>query len=644
MTTTPANWEILSTFLLLCLFTSAACHSAEEVAETTQPPNIIWIIAEDISPAFACYGDSLADTPNIDRLCSEGIRFENAYATAPICAPSRSCLVSGRYAISMGTQHLRSETPFSPHLKTLPEHLRAGGYFTTNRNKTDYNFSPEGLWDHWSGTYAPWRQRTDDRPFFSFINVGPSHEGSVNRLVNYEENVKDLAPEKRIDPNSMTVPPYYPNTAASREVWAHYYDMLQVLDKNVGLIIDSLEADGLLDETIIFFFGDHGFGMPRYKRWLYHTGLNVPLMVSIPEKYKNLQPEEMEQSTKQLVSFVDFAPTVLHLAGLEIPETMEGQAFLGARVPEAREYVYAARDRADDMFEMSRAVRNDRYLYIRHFMPHLPYIQSGYIYSNVKEGFRALREARKAGLNNAIQESMWQAKPVEELYDLLTDPDELHNLANDEAFQTIKKKLQGKLHQWMLDQHDLGLLPEAEYMIRSQGSTPYDYARTGDSYQVEQILQTAEMVGRAKEAELLPLIENEDSGVRYWAIMGLIQLKELSSAAIEALQRRLTDGSPSVRILAAEALSYAGNYAKAVETLGELVQDDRPWVALEAGRSIQLIGNDAKPIIPVLYQVLEKNLGEPDAPRKYKDFNYAAFTSWALEWALQEMGEEIEMN
>ena len=247
MTTTLANWEILSTFLLLCLFTSAACPSAEEVAETTQPPNIIWIIAEDISPAFACYGDSLADTPNIDRLCSEGIRFENAYATAPICAPSRSCLVSGRYAISMGTQHLRSETPFSPHFKTLPEHLRAGGYFTTNRNKTDYNFSPEGLWDHWSGTYAPWRQRTDDRPFFSFINVGPSHEGSVNRLVNYEENVKDLAPEKRIDPNSMTVPPYYPNTAASREVWAHYYDMLQVLDKNVGLIIDSLEADGLLD-------------------------------------------------------------------------------------------------------------------------------------------------------------------------------------------------------------------------------------------------------------------------------------------------------------------------------------------------------------------------------------------------------------
>lgn len=622
----------------------SACNSGESIAENTRRPNIIWIIAEDISPAFACYGDSLANTPNIDRLCLEGIRFDNAYATAPICAPSRSCLVSGRYAISMGTQHLRSETPFSPNLKTLPEHLSAGGYFTSNRNKTDYNFSPEGLWEHWSGRYAPWRQRTDDRPFFSFINVGPSHEGSVNRLANYEENVKDLAPEERIDPATMKVPPYYPDTEASREVWAHYYDMLQVLDKNVGLIIDSLEMDGLLEETIIFFFGDHGFGMPRYKRWLYNTGLSVPLMVRIPEKYRHLQPESMDGATDRLVSFVDYAPTVLNLAGLEIPGTMEGQAFLGAEVPEAREYVYAARDRADDMFEMSRAVRNDRYIYIRHFMPHLPYIQSGFIYSDVKEGFKALREARAAGLNNELQEGMWLAKPIEELYDLRQDPDELHNLAETEGYQDIKNTLRGKLHDWMLTHHDLGLLPEAEYMIRSAGSTPYDYARTSDRYQVQKILETAEMVGSAGEADLLPLLKDEDSGVRYWAIMGLIQLPGLSESTISTLSNLLNDDSPSVRIITAEALLRAGDYPKAVEILGELVQDDRPWVALEAARTIQLVGDDAKPIIPIIYRVLEKNLGEPGAPRKYKDFNYAAFTSWALEWALQEMGEEVEVN
>lgn len=621
-----------------------ACTPEASVDERLPPPNIVWIIAEDISPAFACYEDSLAHTPNIDRLCNEGIRFDRAYATAPICAPSRSCLVTGRYAVSMGTQHLRSETPFSPNLQTLPEHLRAGGYFTSNRNKTDYNFSPEGLWDHWSGSYAPWRQRPDERPFFSFINVGPSHEGSVNRRANYEENVAALPPAQRIDPAKVQVPPYYPDTEASREVWAHYYDMLQVLDQNVGKIIDSLETDGLLEETIIFFFGDHGFGMPRYKRWLYNTGLNVPLMVRVPEKYHHLRTAGMEKATGQLVSFVDFAPTVLNVAGLPVPESMEGRPFLGKNLPEAREYVYAARDRADDMFEMSRAVRDERYLYIRHFMPHLAYMQSGYIYSNVKEGFRALREARAAGLNNELQESMWRAKPVEELYDLREDPMELHNLAGSPEHQTIKNSLRARLHDWMLEHRDLGLLTESEYMIRSAGSTPYDYARTSDDYQVETILRTAEMVGRSGEAELLPLLDYEDSGVRYWAIMGLIQLESLSPDATTALQARLEDNSPSVRILVAEALAYAGTNPQAVETLGILVQDDRPWVALEAARSIQLIGEDARPIIPILYEVLEKNLGEPGAPRKYKDFNYAAFTSWALEWALQEMGEEIQVN
>lgn len=632
-------------FIGLLSLVFGACNTAENSASgETSTPNIIWIIAEDISPAFACYGDSLANTPNIDRICAEGIRFDNAYATAPICAPSRSCLVSGRYAISMGTQHLRSEIPFSPNLQTLPEDLREGGYFTSNRNKTDYNFAPEGLWEHWSGSYAPWRQRTDDRPFFSFINVGPSHEGSVNRLANYEENVQNLPVDKRVDPASVEVPPYYPDTDASREVWAHYYDMLQVLDQNVGLVLDSLAADGLLDETIIFFFGDHGFGMPRYKRWLYNTGLNVPLMVRIPEKYRHLRPEGMDSASDKLVSFIDFAPTVLNLAGLDIPETMEGQPFLGAETPAPRNYVYAARDRADDMFEMSRAVRKDRYLYIRHFMPHLPYIQPGFIYSDVKEGFKALREARAAGLNNEEQEKMWHPKPMEELYDLEHDPDELNNLAGDPDLQEIQSELKTELHNWMLEHRDLGLLTEAEYMIRSAGSTPYDYARNGDDYQVAEILETAEQVGIAGEDNLLPKLDHADSGVRYWAIMGLIQIEQLSGAATNKLKTLLQDGSPSVRILAAEALSYRGNYPEAVSTLGELVQDDRPWVALEAARAIQLIGDDAKPIIPKLYQVLDKNLGAPDAPRKYKDFNYAAFTSWALEWALQEMGEDVQVN
>lgn len=633
-------------YLMVSISLFASCNTGEpDQANLTKKPNILWLVAEDISPALACYGDPLANTPNIDGLCAEGIRFDQAFSTAPICAPSRSCLMSGLYATSMGTQHLRCEIPFSNQLKTLPEYLAGEGYFTSNRNKTDYNFSPDDRWTYWSGSYAPWRHRTDDRPFYSFINVGPSHEGSVNRKDNYLENAKGLTPEERIDPTEVKLPPYYPDTELSREVWAHYYEMLQLLDKTVGTVLDSLRDDGLLDETIIFFFGDHGFGMPRYKRWLYNTGLQVPLIVRVPDQFKHLVPEGMEGHTDQLVSFVDFPATVLHLAGAEIPSTMEGQPFLGTQLPEERKYIYGARDRADDMFEMSRAVRDDRYLYVRHFMPHLPYMQSGYIYSDVKEGFRALREAKAAGINNELQDKIWQPKPVEELYDLQKDPQELHNQADDPALQATKERLQTALHEWMIDYRDLGLLPEAEYLARSAGSSPYDYARSGSAFQVEEILQTAEMVGIADAEALLPLLNHADSGVRYWAVIGLMNQENSGSKVIGGLSGLLQDPSPSVRIMAAEALCRLGAcQEQAVNTLGELVKSEMPQLALEAARSIQLIGMGAKPLVPVIYDVLESKLGEPGARLKYKDFNYAAFTSWALEWALQEMGEEVTVN
>lgn len=632
-------------FIFVLLVVTGSCQKpTDKTSQHTTPPNIIWIVAEDISPALGCYGDPLANTPNIDRLAAEGIRYTNAYATAPICAPARSCLISGRYATTLGTQHLRCEIPFPDQLKTLPEHLAEAGYYTSNRNKTDYNFDPQGLWQHWSGSYAPWRQREDERPFFSFINVGPSHEGSVNREERYLEHVKDVPEDRLMDPAKVTVPPYYPETPETREVWARYYDVLSVMDGNVGRIIDSLEDDGLLDETIIFFFGDHGFGMPRYKRWLYKTGLNVPLVVRVPQKFRYLIPNREATVTDQLVSFVDFAPTTLHLAGKDIPSTMPGQPFLGANTPTPRTHVFAARDRADDMMEMSRSVVNDRYIYIRHYMPHLPYIQSGFIYSDVKDGFRALRHAHEQGLTNTEQEKLWQTKPVEELYDLQEDPQELNNLANSEGHQSIKSELRAQLHQWMINSRDLGLLPEAEYMIRSGDSTPYEMGLDPTAFPVETILEAAEMVGMAEAPVLIEKTKAPQSGVRYWAAIALMQLDEHQDAVRQALTRLLDDPSPSVQIQAAEAICRKGATDKALEVLGKWAQDDRPWLALQAARSIQLVGDEARPLVPTMYSVLEKNLGDGSNHRKYKDFNYSAFTSWALEWALQELGEEVEVN
>lgn len=625
------------------LFPTRCTASAEKNAHTK--PNIIWLIAEDISPALGCYGDSLATTPNLDRLASKGVVFTNAWSTAPICAPSRSCLISGLYATSLGTQHLRSEVNFPTQLKRLPELLKESGYFTTNRDKTDYNFSAEGMFDHWSSEMTPWRHRQEGQPFFSFINIGPSHEGTVNELDNYKNLTKDLAPELFHDPAKIKLPPYYPDSPETREVWAHYYDILTVLDQNVGSLLDSLKKDNLMDETIIFFIADHGFGMPRYKRWLNKTGMNVPLILHVPEKYRHLVDEFQEGGkTDELVSFIDMAPTVLSLAGAKIPTYMEGKPFLGNTDSIKRSFAFGARDRADDMVEMSRSVTDGRYIYIRHFMPHLPYIQPGFIFSDEKEAFKALRKLHQEGKTNAEQEKLWNPKPIEEFYNLDTDPSETNNLAMDQTVSDIKGNLKNELHSWMLTHKDLGLLAEPEYMIRSSQSSPYEYARNSGEYQVEKILQAAEMVGFASETKLLEKLADQESGVRYWAIMGLRQLSNVDTNTLIALEKALDDESPSVQIVAAEALCYFKKPAKAIPVLGKWVQDDRPWLSLQAARNILLVGNNAKPLIPEIRKVLAENLAEPGSKRKYKDANFASFTSWSLEWALQEMGEKIKVN
>ncbi len=608
-------------------------------------PNIIWLIAEDISPELGCYGNEYATTPNLDKLADSGLVYDFALTTAPICAPSRSGLVTGMYATSLGTQHLRCNIPFPEQLKTLPELLREQGYFTSNRDKTDYNFSPDGLWEHWSSEYAPWRHRNKNQPFFSFMNIGPSHEGSVNNLEKYNGFVKDLPANKFHNPDEVPVPPYFPDTPKMREIWAHYYDILTVLDQNVGKVIEHLKEDGLLDETFVFFIADHGFGMPRYKRWLNKTGMHVPLIVHVPEKYQHMVNGFQAGGHKsEMVSFIDMVPTTLNLAGAAIPETMPGKPLMGKKAKPNRKLAFGARDRADDMYEMSRSVCDGRYLYVRHFMPHLPYIQANYIFYDQKESLREMRKQYLAGNCNAEQQKLWNKKPLEELYDLQNDPQELSNLAADKNFSSIKKKLKKDLHNWMIETKDLGLLPEAEYMIRSENSTPYEYAQLSGNYQVEKILESAEMVGIASEMKLVEKLKDTDSGVRYWAIIGLMQMQTLKKETLTDLNSLLNDASPSVQIAAAEALCVYSTSEKAVETLGKWVQDERLWLALQAARSIVMIGEDARSLIPMMYKELDKHLSEPGAKFRYKGYNFEAFISWALEWALYEMDEDILLN
>jgi N-sulfoglucosamine sulfohydrolase len=260
-----------------------------------------------------CYGDKLAKTPNIDKLAETGIVFRQAYASAPICAPARSCLITGVYPTSLGTPHLRQEQTIPQWMKAFPQYLTESGYFTSNQNKTDFNFSPQGVFDYHKDDLYPWRQRQEGQPFFSFFNIGDTHEGPGNSLTRYKELTSGLPETSFTSSNEITLPPYYPETPEMREIWARYYDLAAAMDVKVGQIIKNLEEDGLMENTIIFFFSDHGHGLPRYKRWLNITGLQVPFVAWLPEKYQHLAKNTQGTDNHDLVSFADFAPTVLNL-------------------------------------------------------------------------------------------------------------------------------------------------------------------------------------------------------------------------------------------------------------------------------------------------------------------------------------------
>ena len=310
-------------------------------------PNIVRITAEDISPDLGCYGDAYAVTPNIDRMAREGVRYTQAFATAPVCSPARSCLITGLYATTLGTQHLRSLFPIPEAFHGYPAYLRAAGYYCTNNEKTDYNTASEpaiiaASWDESSGR-AHWRKRRPAQPFFSVFNLMVSHQSraSVWPQQQFEQMIsKVLTPAERHDPDRAPVPPYYPDTPKVRRTLARYYDCVTAMDKEVGRILDELAADGLAEDTIVFFYGDNGRGLPRGKRTLYDTGLHEPLIIRFPKKFQHLAPAAPGQTLDRLVSFVDFPPAVLSLAGLQPPAYMQGTAFLGPHAGPPRQYVY----------------------------------------------------------------------------------------------------------------------------------------------------------------------------------------------------------------------------------------------------------------------------------------------------------------
>lgn len=632
-----ALWStmVLASGSLLIVGCNQSTQKPEKKKKTgkNQLPNILWISTEDISPALGCYGDSLARTPNIDKFAESGSIYTNAYATAPISAPARSCLITGEYATSLGTQHLRSKIPVPQDLKILPEYLREKGYFCTNNVKTDYNFDAHGRWDVLSDT-AHWRNRPDGKPFFSVFNFGITHEGHAN---NFVEPALDTLSGRRL-PENIVLPPYYPDTEEMRKAVAQQYDLITLFDKKFGEMMHQLEEDGLADNTIVFLFADHGFGLPRYKRWLYKTGLHVPLIIRIPEKYKQFATTQSNQKEDRLVSFVDFTPTVLQLAGIDQPETMPGKPFLGTNI-QKRKYIYGARSRADDVYDVSRCISDGKYIFIRNFMPHQPYIIKAQIFNDEKRTFKELNRLHQAGELTGYAKRMYEPKPYMELYDLENDPDELNNLADSAAYKEVVNKLQEKLYTWILKHHDTGFLHEAEMMIRAEESSPYEMAQS-DDYHLKAILDAANMVGNdtVSTKTIKEKLQDDDSGVRFWAATAVLARNKIQKEMEPLLKETLQDSSPSVQIVAAEILCKNNKSKEAMDVLIKHIQDSqRPWVALQAARSLANLDKKAEPAIPVVKKVIKKHSGK--IWNKYKNWFYSMFIGFALDQTLINCGQ-----
>ncbi len=621
------------------------CRTGSRIAKprtTGKKPNILWITCEDTSPRLGCYGDELAITPNLDKLASEGVRYTRAFATAPVCAPSRSCLITGVYATSLGTQHLRSEVKLPEKIKCFPEYLRADGYYCTNNHKKDYNFVDVNVWDE-SSPQAHWRNRRPGQPFFSVFNFVSTHQGQINGSDEefYSKYRSKLEPEERHDPAEISLPPYYPDTEFVRKIWARYYDLITFMDKQVGEVLDQLKEDKLDDDTIVFFYADHGLGIPRFKRTLYDSGLHVPLIVRFPERYRNLSPGWPGDAIDSLVSFVDFAPTVLSLLDLPIPDCMQGMAFLGSQSKPPRKYLFGASSRVDEAYEFSRCVRGERYKYIRNYFPHLPYIQPSQ-YCDQAEIMQELRRAVAEEELTPEQKLLWTAtKPVEELYDTISDPHEINNLVGRPETKAVLKKLRKTLRAWMLQTRDTGLLPEAEMHIRAEGSTPYTIARNSRKYPQRRILAAADLVGKEPEniPKLIRLLGDSDSLVRYWAVIGLDALGPQAGPAAEALEGVLEDESPNVRFAAAGVLCRMGMCERALPVLANGLMEEREETVLYAAREIQRIGAAAAPIVE---QISEARAGFENPDGSYKNNNHAMFIAWALKNALENCSQRSD--
>ena len=585
---------ITATFAAMVLVLAS---SVSAWANDQDRPNIMWVTSEDNSYHWiGCYGNEDAKTPNIDKLAANGIRYRYAYSNAAVCAVARNTLILGRYACSSGTHNMRSRYPVPESFRTYPSFLRDAGYYCVNRSKTDYNFKTDDKshWDECSGK-AHWKNRKEGQPFFAVFNTTISHESSLfkNKTDNYrKQGVIPQTPSR--DPASVELPPHYPDTPEIRQDWVTYMDIVSGMDKQIGDWLAELDDAGVRENTIVFYYSDHGGILPRAKRYINDTGTHVPLIASFPKKWQHLAPAAAGTVNDRPVAFIDLPPTAFSLAGVEIPDQFQGRAFAGKAAQEKEPYVFLYGQRFDSrMLRFVRAVTDGEYRYIRNFHPHRHRgILAGYPHGQV--GWQSLFKLKAAGKLNDVQSAYWSIpQPVEELYHTASDPWELNNLADDPKHKERLAKMRAATLNKMREIRDTGIVPESMYEGISKESTVYDYVNS-DDFPYEEVLQAALAVGDGGSdvaKTLVAAMKHENPVVRYWGATGCtIQGDEAKSIQNE-LKELLEDSSPSVQVAAAEALYVLGSKTTGFDGLLKILKEtEDPVVALEALNITQAVG------------------------------------------------------
>ena len=572
--------------LLLCAFASMSATWAQK------KPNILWITIEDTSPEFiGTYGNKNARTPVIDQLAKEGIKFTNAFSTGSVCSPSRTCLITGVKTYETGTGNHRSNYTLPSFMHGFPHYLQKAGYHTANNAKTDYNVADNDAFiaDAWnqSNGKSGWWNRKPGQPFFAVFNFNDSHQSRTmtDPYTKYKKDVLDELPEQdRIADNEFVVPPIYRDSPEMRKQLARVYNSIKLTDNKIGKLLKRLEQDKLRDSTIIFFFADHGEGIPRGKTNGIDLGYRVPFVIWFPEMYAHLSPWGKSGAvTDELIDFHDLAPTLISLAGGEIPPHLKGRKLIGPNRSKPVNHLVLSSDRSDNGIDMVRTVTDGRYIYSRNFMPFMP--EARYIrYMEISEIKQQMRKDLADNQLNATQKQMFLERNAEFLFDTQGDPWETRNLIQESEYKAKAQQFREMLYQETLASRDVMLLPEYEIALISKNKSPYEFRQNEADFPVEKILKAALLSGKRGSdiaAEQVQLLQDQNKIIRYWAALGL---RSQSAQVLKPYERNINaamqDPYPPVAATSAAISFDAFKNVKAAENLKAHCLSENPEEAL----------------------------------------------------------------